>query len=146
MPKKAPTFGMGSEISKGGPYGAGSNSFATVNTQPQNKTTNNFMPRSVATALDDDLDDLDSMMDNMGIEKKNELNDFFNNDKKKKVNKNEGQMRDTLGFLKRADDEKKQKAEAKLLKDQEAEAAYKTLDQMSYKLDGHQPMYGTYSQ
>jgi hypothetical protein len=82
MPKKAQTFGTGSEISKAGPYG---NAYGK---QPvQNKTQNNFMPRSAATALDDDLDD---MMDNMGIAKKDDMDDFFGDSKKKKVNKNEG--------------------------------------------------------
>jgi hypothetical protein len=45
------------------------------------------MPRSAATALNDDLDD---MMDNMGIAKKDDMDDFFGDSKKKKVNKNEG--------------------------------------------------------
>jgi len=45
------------------------------------------MPRSAATALDDDLDD---MMDNMGIAKNDDMDDFFGESKKKKVNKNEG--------------------------------------------------------
>ena len=83
------------------------------------------MPRSAATVLDDDLDD---MMDNMGIAKKDDMDDFFGESKKKKVNKNEGQMRDTLGFLDRAADEKKEKAEQQRQKAEEAEAAYKDLD------------------
>ncbi len=46
------------------------------------QTQNNFMPRAKATELDDDLDD---MMDNMGLGgkgKPDEMDDFFGGNKK----------------------------------------------------------------
>ena len=55
------------------------------------------------------------MMDNMGLGKNNDEDDFFGGPKKK-VTQDPTQARDTLGFLKRAEDEKRQKAEEKLLK------------------------------
>jgi hypothetical protein len=69
--------------------------------------------------MPDDLDDLDDMMDGMGLaEKKDDgMGDFFGGPKKKKKTAEVGQERDTLGFLKRADDEKRQKAEDKLKKE-----------------------------
>ena len=55
-------------------------------------------------------------MDNMGFGKKTEeVDDFFGGPKKKKT-KEISEGRDTLGFLKRAEDEKRQKEEEKIAK------------------------------
>jgi hypothetical protein len=55
------------------------------------------MPRAKATDLDDDLDD---MMDNMGLAggKKDDMDDFFGGPKKVRP-PSAAPQRDTLGFL-----------------------------------------------
>jgi len=86
------------------------------------------MPRSQATDLDDDLDDdLDGVMGAGMGGKKNEVDDFFGGAKKNRPQTSAPQ-RDTLGFLQRADEEKKAKAEQKKQKELEAAEAYKNLD------------------
>lgn len=49
-------------------------------------------------------------------------------------------MRDTLGFLKKSEQEKKQKEEQKKKNQQDASSKYKSISEVKHSLDGYQPL------
>ena len=115
MPSTATGSRAGNNPKKISQYGQSNSQKAAKDGGPA-KTMQNFVPKSTTNALIDD--DLDACLDNLGLgggQKADEVDDFFGGPAKKKGGQEFGQARDTLGFLKRAEDEKREKAQQKLL-------------------------------
>ena len=100
-------------------------------------------------AQEDDLDDLDDLMDNMNVggskptRPKKEEDDFFvgagTRDKKKvkketKADADDG--RDTLSFLRRAEEEQEAKTQKLRMEAEEAKESYKELNELKVDLSG----------
>ena len=60
-----------------------------------------------------------------------------NTDHQEQKSKNEGMMRDTLGFLKKSEQEKKKREEQKQFQQQEELSQYKGIENLTCKLSGY---------